>query len=323
MDFAELSDALGNKAVWIYLSTVVVAVWEVVTNTEFLDPSVLTEFISPVAHSAGLDLLTPDVYRACLRKILAERFLPLARMLRDACLVEPLEFEAAAGPLFDPIAQENVTSGFRINGAGNIVMSLPNLLRWVLTNGLRSPAGYGTILSVDRVRRFGVAFPAIPPIFLQHVNTCDNVLSVLLDTIAVEDSLHMAHGSVNRIVDDWNVQTQDERLAVMQTLTTFMDFWELPEEPPVYTMLANSLGPAIPMQGGLIQLWGPGGLAAMGLPPLQIVIPPVNYHWPEDEASVGGGEEIDESDYGEDDDEYDEEDEEQDNDASFMSAPIA
>jgi hypothetical protein len=273
MDFGELSDALGNTPVWIFLSSVIVAAWEVATNADFLEPSVITQFISPIAWSAGLDMVTPDVYRACLRKLLAERFLPLARMLRDAYLMEPLEFEEyAAHDLFDPITQEHVTHGFRINGAGTTVVSLSNLVTWVLTNGLRSPSGYGSILSLQRVRHFGVPFPATSPIFLQHVNMCDETLSIALDSIVEMDSLQTAHASVNRIVDDWQAQTDEERADVLLTLEAFMDFWGVPQQQPIVSMLAASLAPQ-PMQGH-VQVWGPGGLAVLGLPALQILIPP-------------------------------------------------
>jgi hypothetical protein len=261
MDFGELSDALGNRAVWIYLSAVIVAVWEVATNTEFLEASVVTHFVAPIAQTAGLDLLTADVYRTCLRKILAERFLPLARMLRDACAVEPFEFEehvadGVVDDLFDPIAQEPVTQGFRINGEGNTVLSLSNLLTWVLSNGLRNPAGYGSILSLQRVRHFGVAFPPVSPIFLEHVNMCDQVLSATLDAVAATDSLQAAHESVNRIVDDWQGKTEAERNDVLYGLSAFLDFWAVPFEPAAYAWLAASMGP--PMQVGGIQLWVPG-----------------------------------------------------------------
>lgn len=254
MDFAELSDALGNRAVWIYLSSVIVAVWEVATNTAFLEPSVLTQFLSPIAQLAGLDLLTPDVYRACLRKVLVERFLPLARMLRLAFAAEPLELEEHAADLFDPVSLEQPTHGFRINGVGTTVLSLSNLVTWVLTNGLRSPSGYGLITSLDRVRRFGVPFPATSAIFLQHVSVCDQVLAVTLDSVAVSDSLAAAHDSVNRIVDNWATQTHQERSDTLDTLTTFLDFWGIPFEPPAYSWMVAFMGPA-PPPGGPIHVW--------------------------------------------------------------------
>lgn len=228
MDFAELCDALGNSREWTYISCVIVAVWEVATDSSFLEPATLTRFVSPVAAAAGVDLLTPLAYRACLRKLLGERVVPLLRMLRDAHLTQTFEFEDGAGHAsFDPVSQEHVTHGFRINGEGTTVLSLPNLLHWVLANGMRSPAGYGNIESLQRVCSFGVAFPPTPDMFLQHLLQCDTALAPAIAAVAATDSIAAAHASVKKVADDWGAQTDVERRNVSNRLTAFVDFWGL------------------------------------------------------------------------------------------------
>jgi hypothetical protein len=116
MDFAELADALRGGGVWVYLSAVLVAVCEVTTGSAFLDPHIVTELVAPVADAAGLELLDEHVYRACLRKILMERFVPLARDLVRCQLghVEQIELLTAEHETVGDLLEElnRVTSGY-------------------------------------------------------------------------------------------------------------------------------------------------------------------------------------------------------------------
>jgi hypothetical protein len=227
MNFRHLFQALGSKVAWIYLCAVVVSVWEVATDAKVFHPSVLTQFVVPIADAAGLDFLDEVVYRACLRKILAEHFLPLARLLRDAFRVDSLmvPWESVDDDFFDPIAQETVTQGFRINGQGNTVLSLSNLLTWVLKNGLRNPAVHGPILSLQRVRRFGVAFPSVPRIFLDHINVCDEMLSPNLDAVAATDSLEAAHTYVNDVMEGGIHCDDVTKYDFLRKITMFVKTW--------------------------------------------------------------------------------------------------
>jgi hypothetical protein len=285
MDFSDLSEALGNHAVWIYLSAVVVAVCEVTTGSELLNPQELTLLVKPVADAAGLDLLSPHVYRACLRKILMERFVPLARVLRDAFSADPLEFEEGVPDLFDPIAQETVTNGFRINSAGVTVLSLQNLVRWVLVNGMRNPGGFGFIASIDRVRRFDVPFSPTDHVFLQHLFSVDTVLVPCLDSVAHADSIVSAHGTLTGMLQSWEVQSFAEREALVERLSTFLDFWVVPADPPMFTHFLNQLPPVMQEADAHAGAYAQAVayLAAvqpqvMQIPhaPLAIVIPPVD-----------------------------------------------
>jgi hypothetical protein len=281
MDFSELSDALGNHAVWIYLSAVVVAVCEVTTGSALLNPQELTLLVKPVADAAGLDLLSPHVYRACLRKILMERFVPLARLLRDAFSSEPFEFEEDVPDLFDPIAHDTVTNGFRINSGGVTVLSLQNLVRWVLVNGMRNPGGFGSIVSLDRVRRFGVPFSPTDHVFLQHLFTVDTVLVPCLDAVAHTDSIVSAHGTLNAMLDSWAAHSFAERHALVGRLITFLDFWMVPTDPPMFTHLVDQLPPAMQEEpdahaAAFIALAAVQPAVLMPHPPLAIVIPPVD-----------------------------------------------
>ena len=220
MDFRHLFQALGSKVAWIHLCAVVVSVWEVAMDTELLDTYDLTDFVLPIARATGMGFLDEVVYRACLRKILAEHFLPLARLLRDAFRVDSLmvPWESVEDDFFDPIAQETVTQGFRINGEGNTVLSLSNLLTWVLKNGLRNPAVHGPILSLQRVRRFGIAFPSVKQGFLDAIY--DEELSPKLDAVADTDSLQAAHTYVNDLKDEWD--TDDSSVHDDVTTYTFL-----------------------------------------------------------------------------------------------------
>lgn len=280
MDFSDLSDALGNHAVWIYLSAVVVAVCEVTTGSALLNPHDLTELVAPVADAAGLDLLSPHVYRACLFKILTERFVPLARVLRAAFEVEPFDFEEGVAPSFDPIAQENIGSGFRINSGGNIVLSLPNLVRWVLVNGMRNPGGHGPLVSIDRVCNFDAEFPATDGVFLQHIRSVDTVLVPCLASIAEADSLAAAHTTLNGMLQAWGAQSFAERGAVLHRLANFLDFWGVAPDPPIFTFLMNDPPPAQPLVAiaGFPQAFAQavGVVPPLAQPQLYVMIPPID-----------------------------------------------
>lgn len=278
MDFAELSDALGapqSHGQWVYLSAVIVSVCEVVTGSPLLAPKDLTDLVAHVATSNGLDLLTPSVMRACVRKILDERFMPLARALRDAFASEPLEFEdGVADDLFDPIAQETVTCGFRINSAGSTVLSLSNLVRWVLLSGMRDPASHAALVSIDRVRCSGVPFPPTDPAFLEHVRLADTVLHPCLASVAVSDSIAAAHASINVILDEW-AHSFAQRAYILYHLGQFLSFWAVSEEPPLFTALmqqaANVVPPVhiavpVPAGGGF-----PAGVLHIEIPPLNLI----------------------------------------------------
>ena len=284
MDFAELCDALTADAPqqgpWAFVSAVVVSLNEAVTGNPFLTAEDLRSLVAPVADAAGLQLLTPHVLRACIRKILVERFVPLARVLRDAFAVEPFEFEDGVRPLFDPIAQEEVSCGFRINGIGSTVLSLSNLVRWVLTNGMRDPASHAALVSVDRVRRELIPFPPTDAVFLEHIRNVDIVLVPLLAHIAVSDSLAAAHASINALIDSWlYMQNFAQRFNTLKSLLDFCTFWNIAEHPPLLVALHDAFhqeqdaaagGIALPAPVVVI---GPINMGALGL---HVEIPPLN-----------------------------------------------
>jgi hypothetical protein len=284
MDFAELADALRGGGVWVYLSAVLVAVCEVTTGSAFLDRRIVTELVAPVADAAGLELLDEHVYRACLRKILLERFVPLARALRNAMAEEPLEFEEGVAPSFDPIAQETVTHGFRINAGGNTVLSLSNLVRWVLVNGMRDPAGHAPLVSLDRVRHSGVPFPSVDGVFLQHILTVDAVLVPCLASLD-EDSLADAHETMNELLDDWDFSSVPAKLAMRTTLLDFCAFWGVAPHPPILSMM---LGWNPPVANPLV----PVGNLFVVIPPVdvaQLLSEDEDEEWSEGEQDTESG----------------------------------
>lgn len=265
MDFSELSDALGGLPQWTFLSAVISSISEVVTGSFGVDPKLITDLVLPSATARGLDLVSPSVLRACLRKILADNFAPLARVLRDAFEKEPLEFEEGVDDLFDPIAQETVTHGFRINSGGSIVLSLPNLVHWVLVNGMRHPSQHGAIVSIDRVRCNGVPFPPVNEVFLQHIR--NDAFDLLLETVAVDDSIGAAHASLAHILHNFQTQTLDERKDVIDSIFEFIVFWKVEETPHLLHTLVERLNDIPPEQNGI-------GLAiALDIP--HLFIPPV------------------------------------------------
>jgi hypothetical protein len=190
MDFAELHELLQGGAVWIYFASLIVCLVDVafaVPRSELVQPHMIHDLVADEALHHGFLVMSPQVYRTLLLRILKDRWLPLAQLLMDAQQKPVVVYEQA---LFNPITLEERESGFALDGV--CVMTMDELIRWVLCHGPINPMLQKPIESIDIVVQAGVDLPRVPDMLQSHIESLD-AAKTLVGLQSQHDTLLAAH----------------------------------------------------------------------------------------------------------------------------------
>lgn len=196
MDFAELHEILQGGAVWIYFASLIVCLVDVafaLPKSKLVEAHMIHDLVKDEANAHGfLDAMTPQVYRTLLLRILRQRWLPLAKALKNA---NQYPVYVLPAPVFNPITLETLSAGFALDGV--CVMSIDELIRWVLVHGCVNPMLQTPIQTIDIVVQEGFPIPQVPGMLLSHIEALEHA-ETLLDMQSQHDTLEAAHtGATN------------------------------------------------------------------------------------------------------------------------------
>ena len=237
MDFLSIVYALEADILCWYPVQMACDVANVLSPPPHNGAHFLASLLHDYQHVFGIPLCTPFIFRVFLIKMIRERLVPFLSALANAYnnVVKITELEEGA-ELWNPITQESVPVGIRPNGHGNSVLSLADLLLWVVRNGMRSPAdnlpletmdvvcvhGFNQDEVFDSVFRPFASYMVVP----HHLEDC----ILALDVAAEQHTIAMAHANANEIMEivaNLPFMAQHERLEFAEKMIRFLCRWDV------------------------------------------------------------------------------------------------